>query len=197
MDKTVPSGEITRLLGNAGAGDADAENRLMELLYTELRKMARRQLRNERPEHTLETSDLVHQAYLRLVDGKVRNWQNRAHFFAITAHTMRQILVDHARSRQAQKRGGKDLKVSIDSVGEMSLDFSAAFREQDYPKLLMLDEALSKLETLDPQQARVVELRFFVGLTEEEAAEGMGISVQTVKREWKAARSWLYREMTR
>jgi len=197
MDQNGSSDDITRLLEDARKGNSDAADKLIHVVYPELRKMARLYLRSERSDHSLETKDLVHQAYLRMVDVKNQSWENRSHFFAITAHTMRQILIDHARARQAQKRGGKDIKVSIEALNEMSIDLPATIRKQDYAQLIMLDEALSKLEKLDPQQSKVVEMRFFMGLTEEEVAEGTGLSLPTVKREWKAARSWLYREMTK
>jgi RNA polymerase sigma-70 factor (ECF subfamily) len=197
MDSNPRPGEVTRHLAEVKQGNSDAADKLVSLVYPELRKIARRYLGNERPDHTLEATALVHEAYLRLVEETGRNWQSRTHFFAIAAHTMRQILVDHARAHQAKKRGGKERKLSLDSLAEMPLEFIAVMREQDYPRLLMLDEALSKLQKQDPQQVKVVELRFFAGLTEEEVAEVVGISVQIVKREWKAARTWLYREMTK
>jgi RNA polymerase sigma factor (TIGR02999 family) len=156
-------------------------------VYNELRRLARYYLRQERPEHTLQASDLVHEAYLRLVDEKEIDWQNRAHFFGIAAVRMRHILVEHARSRQAAKRGG----------GEYLLSLSKADRqaEERDVNLLALDDALQRLEAMDPQKSRIVELRYFGGLTIEETAEALQISPATVKRDWSMARAWLRSEI--
>jgi RNA polymerase sigma factor (TIGR02999 family) len=157
----------------------------MPLVYTELRKLAASYLRVERPDHTLQPTALVHEAYLRLVDQRSVNWQNRAHFFGIAAQMMRRILVDHARRRQAAKRDGATYRLYTSEEEATARD----------PELLALDEALSGLEALDARQARIVELRFFGGLTVEETAEVAGVSPATVKREWRTARAWLAREI--
>jgi RNA polymerase sigma-70 factor (ECF subfamily) len=151
--------------------------------------MARRYLNYERADHTLQPTALVNEVYLRMANRPANNFQNREHFLAIAAHTMRQILVDHGRAHGSQKRGGGMQKLSADLI--------EIVQKQDYGQIVMVDEALSKLQERDPQQAKIVELRFFGGLTEEEIAEIMGISVTTVKRDWKVARAWLHREMTR
>ena len=168
-------------------GDGDAPARLMPLVYTELRRLADSYLRRERPDHTLQPTALVHEAYLRLVDTTHVTWQNRAHFFAVAAQVMRHILVDHARRHRAQKRGAGH-KLALNDA----MDFSA---KQDVD-LIKLDDALLDLAKLDPQQSRIVELRFFGGLTIEETAEAVGISPATVKREWSMAKTWLYKEVT-
>jgi len=185
----APTGEITRLLTEITSGNSRAVDQLMPLVYSELRRMARRYLRRERRDHTLQPTALVHEAYMKLVDQHGPNWQNRAHFFAVAARIMRQILIDHARTKRAYKRGGLAIK--------LSLDVAEAIAKQQYPQLIALDEALSKLQSCDPRQGRIVELRFFVGLSEEEISEVTGISVRTVKRDWRVARAWLYREMTK
>jgi len=195
MDSKSKSGEVTRLLREVKAGDADAMNKLVDMVYSELSKIARRKMKGERKDHTLDATALVHEAFLRLVDAKDRDWQSRTHFFGIAANTMRQILVDYARRHKAGKRGGKERNISLDSFAEMPLEFISVMQTQDYPQLLTLDKALSELQNLDPQQGRLVELRFFAGLTEEQAAEVMGISLQQAKREWRLARTWLLREM--
>jgi RNA polymerase sigma factor (TIGR02999 family) len=179
-------GEVTSLLKHWSGGDREALERLMPLVYDELRKLARAYLRSERPDHTLQPTALVHEAYIRLIDQKNVVWQNRAHFFGIASQMMRRILVDHARRRQAAKRGAPTFHLS-DPAGE-------PVRERD-PELLALDRALTDLERLDPRQARVVEMRFFGGLTVEEIAEVAGLSSTTVKREWRTARAWLRREV--
>ncbi len=182
-------GDVTGLLQKWSAGDAAAVNELTPLVYTELRRLAHRQLRRERPDHTLRSTELVHEAYLRLVDQKLANWQDRAHFFAISARIMRRILVDHARAHLREKRGG----------GAPTLVINEAI---DYPErggleLVALDDALEGLAKLDPQQSRVVELRFFTGLSIEETAEVLGVSKATVNRDWVTARAWLNRELSR
>jgi len=179
---------ITQLLIKWRNGDQAALDELAPLVYSELRRLARHYLRAERPGHTLQPSDLVHEAYLRLVDEKDIDWQNRAHFFGVAAVRMRHILVERARSRRAAKRGG----------GEYRLTLSEADRLTDKRdvNLLALDEALRRLEALDPQKSRVVELRYFGGLTIEETAEAMKISPATVKRDWSMARAWLRSEIS-
>lgn len=185
----APTGEITRLLTEVTNGNREAVDQLIPLVYSELRQMARRYLRRERRDHTLQPTALVHEAYLRLVDQPGRGWQNRAHFFAVAAQVMRHILIDYARGREAEKRGG--------AVGKLSLDAMDAIEKEQYSQLIILDEVLTRLQGSDPRQGRIVELRFFGGLTEEEISEVVGISVRTVKRDWRVARAWLYREMTK
>ncbi len=177
--------DVTALLQEWREGDRKALDRLLPLVYGELRRLAASYLRQERPDHTLQPTALVHEAYLRLTRQRDVVWQNRAHFFGIAAQMMRRILVDHARKRQAAKRDAAAWRV-VTGV-EDSADRA--------PELLALDSALSSLETLDPQQARVVELRFFAGLTVEETAEVAGISEATVKRDWRTAKAWLRREI--
>jgi RNA polymerase sigma factor (TIGR02999 family) len=181
------SHSITHLLKAWSAGDRQALDRLTPLVYEELRHQAARYLRRERPGHTLQTTALIHEAYLRLIDAGDVDWQGRAHFFAIAANVMRRILVEHARRRDADKRGGSQVRVQLDEA-------LAVAKETDVD-LLAIDKALDKLETIDPQQARVVELRFFSGLSVEETAAALGVSPSTVKRDWRVARAWLRREI--
>jgi RNA polymerase sigma factor (TIGR02999 family) len=181
-------GDVTALLRDWSGGDPRALERLMPLVYGELRKLAASYLRRERSDHTLQPTALVHEAYLRLVDQRGVDWHNRAHFFGIAARMMRRILVDHARRRQAAKRDGAAYRISG------SGDLVEAGHD---PDLLALNSALDGLEALDPRQARIIELRFFGGLTVEETAEVVGISTATVKREWQTARAWLARELRR
>jgi RNA polymerase sigma factor (TIGR02999 family) len=181
------SDEVTRLLQDWGSGDSQALEKLVPLIYNELRQMARKCLYRERPGHTLQTTALVHEAYLKLIDQKDTRWQNRAHFFAIAAQAMRRILVDNARRHKAVKRGGPAENLSLEEAANVSI-------EPD-PILLPLDEALSKFAEFDEQQSRIVELRFFGGLTIEETAEVMKLSTDTVKREWAMARAWLRNEL--
>ena len=178
--------DLTALLRDASEGNQNALDRLMPLVYGELRKIAASYLRQERKDHTLQPTALVHEAYLRLTHQKDVAWQNRAHFFGIAAQMMRRILVDHARKRQAAKRDASAWKVATAEV-----DGGA----DSAPELLALDRALEELEKIDPQQAKIVELRFFGGLTVEETAEVAGISPRTVKREWRTAKAWLRREI--
>jgi RNA polymerase sigma-70 factor (ECF subfamily) len=180
-------GEITRLLSSMRGGDRDAEARLMKLVYRELRKRAAWYMRRERPDHTLQPTALVHEAYLRLAQKESIDWQSRAHFYALASGEMRRILVDHARNRAAAKRGGP--------LGKISLDDNAAFCTSRPEEMLTLHDALQQLAELAPRQARVVEMRFFGGLTEAEIAEVLGISVRTVKNDWRAARAWLHRRL--
>jgi RNA polymerase sigma factor (TIGR02999 family) len=183
-------GEVTRLLIAWNAGDRAAVERLMPLVYAELRRIAERQFRRERAGHTLQPTAVVHEAYFRLVDQTRVTWKNRGHFFAIAAQAMRRILIDHARAREAEKRGGKETQVSLD-VGIASPE------PVDDVDLLALDEALVRLKSLDEPQARIVELRFFGGLSIEETAEAMETSASSVKREFRSARAWLFRELGR
>ena len=184
---TASGKDVTDLLIDWGNGDQAALNQLMPLVYDELRRLASRYLRQERPGHTLQTTALVHEAYLKLVDQKNNNFQNRVQFFAVAAQVMRHILVDFARSRRAFKRGGDYCRLSLDEAALSS--------EERDPDLLTLSEALNSLAEIDPQQSRVVELRVFGGLTVEETAEALGISPRTVKREWSMAKAWLHKQM--
>jgi RNA polymerase sigma-70 factor, ECF subfamily len=180
--------EVTQLLMDWSNGDQAALAKLLPLVNAELRRLAARYMRRENPGHTLQTSALVNEAYLRLIDQQHVRWQNRAHFFGIAAQLMRRILIDHARSHQYAKRGGGALKVSLDEA--------AAATEERAAELLAVDEALEKLTALDVRKGRIVELRFFGGLSLEETAEVMGISSPTVQREWRAAKAWLHRMLT-
>jgi RNA polymerase sigma factor (TIGR02999 family) len=178
---------ITQMLLDWSGGDKAALERMMPLVYSELHRLAHRYMNRERAGHTLQTSALVNEAFLRLVDQRNVEWNNRAHFFAIAAQMMRRILVDYARSHLYAKRGAGAVHVSLAHADFVSDQASA--------EITALDEALTQLQLIDPQQARVVELRFFGGLTIRETAEAMGISVDMVKREWSTAKAWLYREM--
>jgi RNA polymerase sigma factor (TIGR02999 family) len=179
--------DVTVLLDEWTRGDHGALDRLLPLVYAELRNIARRQLRHEREGHTLQPTALVHEAYVRLVDQRTVDWRNRAHFFGVASHIMRRILVDHARRQNANKRGDGIRPVSIEQAAHV-----AAAGEID---VLALDAALVSLARVDPGLARIVELRAFAGLTIEEAAHVLNTSVSTVKREWRAARAWLTREL--
>ena len=182
------SPDVTGLLVQWSRGDRDALERLMPVIYEECRRIAARQLQHERRDHTLDPTALVHELYLRLVDQRRVTWENRAQFFGIAAQLMRRILVDHARARQTAKRGGSALLVSLDAAAETPND-------TDVEDVLAIDEALDKLSALDAEQVRIIELRFFAGLTVEEAAHVVGRSPRTVKREWRLAKAWLYREL--
>lgn len=168
--------------------EKEALDKLMPAVYDELRRQAARYLRREHAGHTLQTTALIHEAYMRLVDQRNVQWQNRAQFFGIAAQMMRRILVDHARTKKRAKRGGSDVKVSL-------ADATIPVEERDLD-VIALDEALTRLAEIDEQQSRVVELRFFSGLTVEETAEVMGISPATVKRDWSMAKAWLHRELS-
>ena len=182
------AGEVTRLLVELRSGNPEAEAKLIPLVHKHLHRLAARYMRRERPDHTLQATALVNEAYLRLVSPEGTGWRDRAHFFGVAARLMRQILVEHARARQAGKRGGQVEKLPLDQA----LEFSPSRSRE----LIELDDALESLGRLDPQQARVVELRFFGGLTVEETAEALGISPRTVKRDWRVARLWLHHEMS-
>jgi RNA polymerase sigma factor (TIGR02999 family) len=186
---TKPSAhEVTQLLHAWSHGNQEALDQLLPLVYGELHRLARRYMAGERPGHTLQTTELVNEAYLRLVDWKNVEWQNRAHFFGVAAQMMRRILVDFARSRHYAKRGGDARKVSLAEAAGVST------RGADF---VALDDALKSLTTLDERKARIVELRFFGGLNVEETAEVLNISSRTVMREWSLAQAWLHRELNR
>lgn len=178
--------EVTQLLNAAGAGDTGALDRILPLVYGELRELAESQFRKERPDHTLQTTALVHEAYLRLVNAPNLHWDNRRHFFGIAAQAMRQILVDHARQRGALKRGAGNF-VTLDEDAE-----SITTNAED---VIGVDDALHRLAEVSPRAARVVELRYFAGLSIEQTAETLDVSVATVKRDWLSARAWLQREL--
>lgn len=184
------SHQITGLLREWSDGNRGAFDELMPLVYTELHKQAARYLRNERPGHTLQTTALIHEAYIRLVDQTEIDWQSRRQFFAVAAQVMRHILVDHARAKHREKRGGEAVKISLEEAGEITID------EQNVD-LIALDEALNRLAEIDEQQVRLVELRYFSGLSLEASAEALKISRATAARDWNVARAWLHRELTR
>jgi RNA polymerase sigma factor (TIGR02999 family) len=184
----MPPGDVTGLLLKWSQGDQAAVDELTPLVYSELRRLAHRYLRRERADHTLRSAELVHEAYLRLIDQKQASWQNRAHFFAVSGQIMRRILVDYARARQAEKRGG--------GAATLLLNEAIDLPDQRNFELIALDDALDRLAKLDPQQSRVVELRFFAGLSIEETAEALRVSRATVNRDWVTARAWLVRELS-
>lgn len=188
MGRPEPEG-VTRMLLNWGQGDQTALERLIPLVYDELRRLAHRYMQRERAGHTLQTTALVNEAYLRLVDQRKANFKNRAHFFAICANIMRRILVDYARSRRYRKREGEARKVSLEEAAALSSERAA--------EVLAVDEALQSLASIDPRKSQIIELRFFGGLTIEETAEVIGASHATIEREWNMARAWLYREIGR
>ena len=179
----APSEPITALLVRWREGDSAAGDKVVVSVYEELRALAARYMRNERSDHTLQPTALVHEMFLRLCEAEPVKWQDRAHFFAVAARQLRRILVNHARDRQADKRGGKRLKVEVREWDSVSTP-----RDED---LLELDEALNTLEVTEPRTARVIELRFFAGLKEDEIAEAVGVSLATVKRDWTFGRAWL------
>lgn len=182
------SQNITRMLKDWSGGDREALGQLLPYVYDELHRQASRYLRRERPDHTLQTTALIHEAYLKLIDQRKVEWQNRAHFFAVAAQAMRRILVDYARTKKREKRGGDDIKLQLDeainvATGEKSID------------LVALDEALTRLAEFDARQARVVELRYFSGMTEDETAQVLDISPATVRRDWSMAKAWLHGQL--
>jgi RNA polymerase sigma-70 factor, ECF subfamily len=187
----TPPSDVTQLLLAWGAGDQAAGERLLPAVYAELHRQAARAMRRESNEHTLQATALVHEAYLRLVDQRRVVWRNRTHFFAVAAQLMRRILVDHARERKAAKRGGGVQQIALTDV-----EPAAAPAAQEGVDVLALHEALERLAALDPDQARLVELRYFGGLTIEETAEALDVSAATLKREWAIARAWLRRELS-
>lgn len=186
-EKTISRKDVTSLLQAWNEGDPSAPEKLAPLIYNELRKLARRSMQRENPQHTLETGALINEAYMRLADWKNARWENRAHFYGVACQIMRRVLVDYARSRGYQKRGGGARPVSIENVAVASPDRS--------PDLLALDEALDRLTKLDPRKSKVVELRFFGGLSVEETAAVLNVSPFTVIRDWNFVKAWLHREL--
>lgn len=187
MTKSAPEA-VTQLLLDWRAGDAAALDALIPFVYGELRRIARAHMRREQAGHTLQTTALINEAYLRLIDQKV-SWQNRAHFFGVAARLMRQILVDHARAQYAAKRGGNQIQVSLSNAAGMI--------ESEGAELIALDDALKSLAAIDSRKCQVIELRYFGGLTIRETAEVLGVSHTTVEDDWKVARAWLRREITK
>lgn len=187
-----PNQDVTRILHEIAAGGESASpERLLPLVYDELRRIAQSYLKSERAGHTLQATALVHEAYIRLVDWQNETWQNRSHFLAVAANVMRKILVDYARRRRAEKRGGPA------SPEKVTLSEAAGFLQRRDVDVIALDDALEALAKFDRQQSRIIELRFFGGLTIEETAHALGISPATVKREWTVARAWLHREISK
>ena len=180
--------DVTQLLAAWGKGDKSALDKLLPLVHAELRRIARRQMSQERDGHTLQATALVNEAYLRLAGQQGYEWQNRAHFFAVCAQVMRHVLIDHARAHARDKRGGGAIQVSLDEA--------AALAGQPAEHLLALDDALQFLESVDPQKGKIVELRYFGGLSIDETAEVLNISPRTVRREWQRSKAWLYRLIT-
>ena len=188
LDNPKPSLSPTELLLAWGRGEQDAFDQLVPLVYDELRRLARGHMARERADHTLQASGLVHEAYVRLIELKQMRWQNRAHFFAMAARVMRRILVDNARARRNEKRGG--------GVPNVTLDEALLVSSGPGADLVALDEALTALEALHPRKSQVVELRYFAGLSLEETAEALGVSTDTVKRDWRFAKLWLFSELS-
>ncbi len=183
----LPQNEVTNYLREYQNGNREALDKLFPLVYDELRRLAASRLRNERGDHTLQPTALVHEAYLRLIEQHSADWQNRAHFFGLAAEMMRRILVNHAVKNNAEKRFGNQTRLALDEI----IDFTQG---QDV-NLILLDEALNKLAEFDPKQAKIVELKFFAGLTNEEIAEVTSVSDSTVKREWRIAKAWLHDQL--
>jgi RNA polymerase sigma factor (TIGR02999 family) len=180
-------GNITQLLSAWHQGDRSALDRVITMVHAELRRLARRELRRERAEHTLQPTALVNEVFLRLVAQRDASWENRAQFFGVAAQLMRRILVDHARAHLAAKRGGGLLRVTLAEAADLAIDTGS--------ELLAIDRALTQLAALDPLQARLVELRYFAGMTVEETAHVLGCSPRTVKREWRVAKAWLFGQL--
>jgi RNA polymerase sigma-70 factor (ECF subfamily) len=180
--------QVTQLLLNWSRGDRVALDQLMPLVYQELRKLAGRYLRSERPDHTLQPTALIHEAYLRMIGKDMPEWQSRAHFFGVAARLMRQILVDHARTHHAAKRGGDQQKISLDDAPQV-------FAQSDAAGLLALDDALTKLAAFDERRSRILEMRSFGGMSVEESAQALGVSEATIKREMRLAQAWIRREL--
>jgi RNA polymerase sigma factor (TIGR02999 family) len=186
--ESKPPEDVTALLVRWSRGESDALDSLMPIIYGECRRIAARQLALERRDNTLDPTALVHELYLRLVDQRRSTWESRAQFFGVAARLMRRVLVDHARARHAEKRGGDIVFVSLDAAADMPDDSAVG-------DVLAIDEALKRLAAHDPEQVRIVELRYFAGLTVEETARVVGRSPRTVKREWRLAKAWLYQEL--
>ena len=184
------SPKITQMLREWGEGKSEALDELLPHIYNELHRQAAAYLRRERPNHTLQTTALVHEAYLKLIDQKQVEWKSRGHFFALAAQAMRRILVDHAKGRHREKRGGPNENVPLE-------DELLAVAEETNIDVIALDEALSRLAKFDPQQERIVEMRYFAGLSLDETAAAIGISRATAARDWAVAKAWLHRELTR
>jgi RNA polymerase sigma factor (TIGR02999 family) len=184
---TQHSNQVTKLLHDWSQGNKAALDQLMPVVYAELRRLANSYLRNERPDHTLQATELIHEAYLRLIDQDTPQWESRAHFFGVAARLMRQILVDHARSRAAIRRGGDQQRISLDDT--------LLFSEDQAAELVAFDEALSRLAALDERKCRIIEMRSFGGMSVEETAEALGVSVPTIKRDMRLAKAWLRREL--
>jgi RNA polymerase sigma factor (TIGR02999 family) len=184
----MKNAKITQLLAEVRGGNAEAESRLASVVYDELHRLAARYMRGERPNHSLQATILVHEAFIRLVDQDDRSWQNRSHFFAAAAQIMRRILIDYARNRRAEKRGGGQPVVQLDDA--------MVFSDDNCEEWIAVDQALDRLAERDARLARIVEMRFFVGLTEEEIGEVLGVSPRTVKRDWKVAKAWLHGELS-
>jgi RNA polymerase sigma-70 factor (ECF subfamily) len=184
-----PSVDVTLLLSEISRGNEQAAERLIPIVYNELKKLARGYMRRERPDHTLQTTALVHEAYLKLVKQQDVNWQGRSHFVGVAAQLMRRILIDHARGHLRKKRGGNKVVLPLNEA--------LVFSPEQSEGLVKLDEALKRLALLDPRQSRVVELRFFGGLTVDEIANLLGVSPKTVKRDWAVAKAWLHGELTK
>jgi RNA polymerase sigma-70 factor (ECF subfamily) len=182
-----PTENVTRLLQNLKRGDAAAEARLISVVYNELRRLAAYYMRRERPDHTLQATALVHEAFMRLTEQRDVNWQDKAHFFGIAAQLMRRVLIDHARAHLRVKRGAGGQKLSLDE--------GLLLTESRSAELIAVNDAIDRLALLDSRQARIIELRFFGGLSVEETAEVVGISPKTVKRDWSLAKAWLYEEL--
>ena len=193
MGKPLDASEVTQLLRRWREGDADALNALLPRVYDKLRAIASARLRGERTDHTLDTSALVHEAYFRLTEGVVADWQDRNHFFAVASTAMRRVLIDHAKQRHAAKRGGASIRVDLD---QLQLSAPGTAVDVDPESLLALEGALVKLETRHQRQAKAIELRYFAGLTLEEAATVLGTSAPTVMRDLRFAEAWLARELT-
>lgn len=188
MSQPASPQDITEILREWSGGKREALDQLLPLVYAALHRQAARYLSRERSDHTLQTTALINEAYLKLIDQRNVEWQSRAHFFGIAAQAMRRILVDYARTRQREKRGGPDAKLPLDEATLVAV-------EDQSVDLMVLDAALTKLSRMDEQKARIVELRYFSGLSVEETAEVMGVSMKTVERNWTMARAWLHREL--
>ena len=181
-------GEITQLLAKLRNGGSSTHSRLANLVYDELHRIASQYMRRERPGHSLQATVLVNDAYLRLVNGSERTWENRSHFYAVAAQAMRRILINHARGRKAAKRGG--------GVGELQLDDVVVISDDNYEEILAIDEALTRLAEFDPRAGQIVEMRYYAGLKDDEIAEVLGVSPKTVRRDWDVARRWLRNELS-